>query len=249
MVVDPIIRFNWIFYAIYAHDLQHSSLVSFFVAFTEVIRRGIWVLFRVENEHCSNVFNHRASRDIPLPYPINAESQENLLRKADEDNILDPQHGGVAPGSLDGHTSPDRASRANRTPLRPATTAEEHLSRHASRTTGTDLERGLAAANKTPSLRHRPRDTNTDSPITRALRRAGSTILSAHAQDYERKRKPGDLDEASEGEGSSDSDGDIPVALPKSSGKQRHDDERDSSEERDRIETQRALEAAGEGSG
>ena len=53
MTIDPIIRFNWIFYAIYAHDAQHSSLVSFFVAFSEVLRRGMWTLFRVENEHCT----------------------------------------------------------------------------------------------------------------------------------------------------------------------------------------------------
>lgn len=51
--IDPIIRFNWIFYAIYGQEAQHSSLVSFFVAFTEVLRRGMWTLFRVENEHCT----------------------------------------------------------------------------------------------------------------------------------------------------------------------------------------------------
>jgi len=53
MLIDPMIRFNWIFYAIYAHNKQHSTLVAFFVGFTEVIRRGIWTLFRVENEHCT----------------------------------------------------------------------------------------------------------------------------------------------------------------------------------------------------
>lgn len=53
IVIDPIIRFNWIFYAIYGHDVQHSTIVAFMVAFTEVLRRGIWQLFRVENEHCT----------------------------------------------------------------------------------------------------------------------------------------------------------------------------------------------------
>lgn len=53
MCIDPIIRFNWIFYAIYTQDLQHSTLVSFFVGFSEVLRRGVWVVFRVENEHCT----------------------------------------------------------------------------------------------------------------------------------------------------------------------------------------------------
>lgn len=53
ILIDPILRFNWIFYAIYANNTQHSSLVSFFVAFSEVLRRGMWTLFRVENEHCT----------------------------------------------------------------------------------------------------------------------------------------------------------------------------------------------------
>jgi hypothetical protein len=81
MILDPILRFNWIFYSIYTHDLQHSTLVSFFVAFSEVTRRGIWVIFRVENEHCSNVARFKASRDIPLPYAIRPDSEEDFERE------------------------------------------------------------------------------------------------------------------------------------------------------------------------
>jgi xenotropic and polytropic retrovirus receptor 1 len=53
MIVDPILRFNWIFYAIFADDVQHSAILSFFIALSEVFRRGIWTIFRVENEHCT----------------------------------------------------------------------------------------------------------------------------------------------------------------------------------------------------
>ena len=70
MIIDPVLRFNWIFYAIYSNDLQHSAVLSFFVAFSEVCRRGIWSLFRIENEHCTNVGRFRASRDVPLPYDL-----------------------------------------------------------------------------------------------------------------------------------------------------------------------------------
>ncbi|KAF7550060.1 hypothetical protein G7Z17_g5977 [Cylindrodendrum hubeiense] len=70
MVADPILRFAWIFYAIFTHDAQHSTIVSFMVAFMEVTRRGMWALFRVENEHCANVAQYKASRDVPLPYRI-----------------------------------------------------------------------------------------------------------------------------------------------------------------------------------
>ncbi|KAG5982820.1 hypothetical protein E4U55_001273 [Claviceps digitariae] len=70
MVVDPILRFAWIFYAIFTHDTQHSTIVSFLVSFVEILRRAMWALFRVENEHCANVAQYKASRDIPLPYLI-----------------------------------------------------------------------------------------------------------------------------------------------------------------------------------
>lgn len=72
MVVDVIIRFNWIFYAIFARDIQHSAVLSFVVSLSEVFRRGVWTIFRVENEHCTNVLLFRASRDTPLPYEIPA---------------------------------------------------------------------------------------------------------------------------------------------------------------------------------
>ncbi len=81
MFLDPVLRFNWIFYAIYTQDLQHNSLVSFLVGFSEVSRRGMWVLFRVENEHCSNVARFKASRDVPLPYSIHTESEEDFQRR------------------------------------------------------------------------------------------------------------------------------------------------------------------------
>jgi hypothetical protein len=68
MIVDPVLRFSWIFYAIFAPDFQHSALLTFLVSLVEVLRRGIWAIFRVENEHCTNVCSFRASRDIPLPY-------------------------------------------------------------------------------------------------------------------------------------------------------------------------------------
>lgn len=53
MVVDPILRCNWIFYAIYSNEIQHSAMLSFSVALSEVLRRGIWTLFRVEVSYAS----------------------------------------------------------------------------------------------------------------------------------------------------------------------------------------------------
>lgn len=84
MVVDPILRFSWIFYAIFTHNTQHSTTVSFMVSLMEVVRRGMWSLFRVENEHCANVSQYKASRDVPLPYRI-----EPLMDRASVDDGAD----------------------------------------------------------------------------------------------------------------------------------------------------------------
>src|SRR5256885_9068864 len=41
-------------------------------------------LFRsVENEHCSNVARFKASRDVPLPYKLPSESEEEFERRED----------------------------------------------------------------------------------------------------------------------------------------------------------------------
>ena len=71
MAEDVVLRFLWLGYVIFPHDLQiqHSSLISFMIALLEVVRRGIWVIFRVENEHCTNVARYRATKQTELPYP------------------------------------------------------------------------------------------------------------------------------------------------------------------------------------
>jgi xenotropic and polytropic retrovirus receptor 1 len=70
LAIDPVLRFNWVIYVIFKDDTQHSTIVSFFISFAEVLRRGLWILFRVENEHCTNITRSRASRDVPLPYKM-----------------------------------------------------------------------------------------------------------------------------------------------------------------------------------
>lgn len=85
MILDPMFRFNWIFYAIYTHSDGHASLVSFLIAFSEATRRGMWTLFRVENEHCTNVGHYRAYRDIPLPYKLEDDSTASVERGAEEE--------------------------------------------------------------------------------------------------------------------------------------------------------------------
>ena len=78
LVLDPILRFSWIFLAIFTRNIQHGSIVAFLVAFVEVTRRGMWTIFRVENEHCTNITQQKASRDIPLPYKAKIGTDDPL---------------------------------------------------------------------------------------------------------------------------------------------------------------------------
>jgi hypothetical protein len=129
IIVDPILRCNWVLYVIFIHDDQHSSLVSFVVALTEVFRRGFWAVFRVENEQTS--FNRRllASRRPSLPFSV------------------------------------------------PAAAAEEH-----------------------PQAQIGP------SPVAETLRRVGSAMTSAHAQDYVRRRVPAGRDGPADDDDDDDDD-------------------------------------------
>ncbi|CRG87693.1 Protein SYG1 homolog [Talaromyces islandicus] len=92
IVLDVVIRFNWIFYAIFINDIQHSAFLSFIVSFTEICRRGVWTIFRVENEHCTNVHMFRALRDIPLPYNADDEMEDAPADALDGERSDDEEH-------------------------------------------------------------------------------------------------------------------------------------------------------------
>lgn len=176
MVIDPIIRFNWIFYAMYTEDLQHSTKVSFLVGFTEVCRRGMWMVFRVENEHCTNVGRFRASRDAPLPYEIASSSTTTLAGD-----------------------SPQRPMSQGQQPQVPSQAPVENIHEPASsfgqatpaQASGVDLERMASHASPAvEALRKRRAQTSVEAPLTSTWSRVGTLLHSAHAQDFERRRKP-----------------------------------------------------------
>ena len=70
MVWNVIVRFQWIVWAVAPSTIQQSATTSFVIAFAEVLRRFIWIIFRVENEHVANVHLFKVSSDAPLPYPV-----------------------------------------------------------------------------------------------------------------------------------------------------------------------------------
>jgi len=239
MVIDPILRFNWIFYIIYRNDLQTNSIVAFFVAFSEVLRRGMWTLFRVENEHCNNVGRFRASRDVPLPYDIENESTQELRSKSsgeeDRPQASDAAAAVPPPILLDYSQAPHNLP-------------TERLGPEVTRTSATDIEQGHDVPSAASLRRRRPSLTN--SPIARAIRQAGNTMRSAHAQDYERKRKPElgstdadanrDDDDDDDDDASSDSDDDAGRQQPRGARNHVARQRRDSSEEDGRKDLEEA---------
>lgn len=169
MVLDPLLRQQWIFYAIFAHDLQHSALLSFIVSLAEVFRRGIWSIFRVENEHCTNVGRFRASRDVPLPYSA------------------PPSDSGASTTSPDSQTSPETTPYGATTTSSSSTTSPHDLERQHTTATATTSHSVSSA-----TMRQRRSRRNTSStPLARAVHRVGTIMMAAHTQDFERKKRPG----------------------------------------------------------
>ena len=88
MIIDPVLRFNWILYIIVPDELQQSALLSFFISLSEIFRRAFWAAFRVENEHMTNVGMFRASKDLPLPYdiPVTARIMDSVEEEPEDPN-------------------------------------------------------------------------------------------------------------------------------------------------------------------
>ncbi|KAH9321143.1 hypothetical protein KI387_015782 [Taxus chinensis] len=69
MVLNFVLRLAWL------QTVLHSSfesvdyrVTSFFLASLEVIRRGHWNFYRLENEHLTNAGKFRAIKTVPLPF-------------------------------------------------------------------------------------------------------------------------------------------------------------------------------------
>ena len=220
MISDIILRQQWILYAIFTHDLQYSASVSFLVGFAEVLRRGMWSLVRVENEHCNNVGKFRACRDIPLPYSLPGGSAQvacvgrDSWRDDAETKIASSSN--LHPSLAETARNPfnidiERASFVDTTCLLPP--------QHRLRTPGTSMTMGI-----TP-------------PRMGALHRAASAMSTAHAQESERKRpQVCGVDDYGEVEESSDEDEGIEVGSANVM-----DDAEDVDDEPDMREVQRIV--------
>ncbi|KAL2240399.1 UNVERIFIED_CONTAM: Phosphate transporter PHO1 [Sesamum indicum] len=69
-VVNILLRLVWMQLVLDFHEAPflHRRAMVAVVACLEILRRGIWNFFRLENEHFNNVGRYRAFKSVPLPF-------------------------------------------------------------------------------------------------------------------------------------------------------------------------------------
>lgn len=73
-----LLRFAWLQTVLGFPSLGlHRQTLTTLVASLEIIRRGIWNFFRLENEHLNNVGKYRAFKSVPLPFNYDEGEDED----------------------------------------------------------------------------------------------------------------------------------------------------------------------------
>ncbi|KAK8699746.1 hypothetical protein V6N13_115824 [Hibiscus sabdariffa] len=77
MALDVVLRVSWmqLVFEFNLHSL-HRMAITTAVSCLEIVRRGIWSFFRLENEHLNNVGMYRAFKSVPLPFSYDEEEGE-----------------------------------------------------------------------------------------------------------------------------------------------------------------------------
>ncbi|KAJ1380703.1 SPX domain [Sesbania bispinosa] len=69
MVMNVVLRLTWMQLVLELNwKTLHKVAMITFISCLEIIRRGIWNFFRLENEHLNNVGNYRAFKSVPHPF-------------------------------------------------------------------------------------------------------------------------------------------------------------------------------------
>ncbi|KAJ8750182.1 hypothetical protein K2173_014097 [Erythroxylum novogranatense] len=81
MVLNVVLRLAWIgtLLGFRSAPFLPKTAVIAIVASLEIIRRGIWNFFRLENEHFNNVGKYRAFKSVPLPFYYDDEEDDKLV--------------------------------------------------------------------------------------------------------------------------------------------------------------------------
>ncbi|XP_010495726.1 PREDICTED: phosphate transporter PHO1 homolog 3-like [Camelina sativa] len=78
MVLNVLLRFAWIQTVLdFNFKFMHRQTMVTIVASLEIIRRGIWNFFRLENEHLNNVGKYRAFKSVPLPFNYDEDDDKD----------------------------------------------------------------------------------------------------------------------------------------------------------------------------
>ncbi|CAL5399447.1 unnamed protein product [Camellia sinensis] len=78
MVLNVLLRFVWLQTVLdYQLSFLHKQTLAAIVPVLEIIRRGIWNFFRMENEHLNNVGKYRAFKSVPLPFNYDEDDDKN----------------------------------------------------------------------------------------------------------------------------------------------------------------------------
>ncbi|CAA7031202.1 unnamed protein product [Microthlaspi erraticum] len=78
MILNVLLRFAWIQTVLdFDFPFMHRQTMVALVASLEIIRRGIWNFFRLENEHLNNVGKYRAFKSVPLPFNYDEDDDKD----------------------------------------------------------------------------------------------------------------------------------------------------------------------------
>ncbi|KAJ1405806.1 SPX domain [Sesbania bispinosa] len=78
MVLNVLLRFAWLQTVLnFKFSFLHRQAMISIVASLEIIRRGIWNFFRIENEHLNNVGKYRAFKSVPLPFNYDEDEDKD----------------------------------------------------------------------------------------------------------------------------------------------------------------------------
>ncbi|KAK0573312.1 hypothetical protein LWI29_006262 [Acer saccharum] len=79
LALNILLRFAWLqtVLGIGSTLPTQRALTTTFVACLEIIRRGIWNFFRLENEHLNNVGKYRAFKSMPMPFNYDEDEDKD----------------------------------------------------------------------------------------------------------------------------------------------------------------------------
>ncbi|KAM6571112.1 hypothetical protein CsatA_015192 [Cannabis sativa] len=76
--MNVLLRFAWLQTVLnFQVSFLHTQTLIAIVALLEILRRGIWNFFRLENEHLNNVGKYRAFKSVPLPFNYDEDEDKD----------------------------------------------------------------------------------------------------------------------------------------------------------------------------